>query len=180
MMAGSRKWGRQPSNALYGMETDYSINADSFTSEAMNQQENLKSSIGYALYHGNYYLYDIDNDGIARPVMNMGTSLKDVKKTIKQVNNGFREFDRQIHGSDEQNRDGFTGTENHYHDSSSEGKSYSESDKLARREQGDGLQHNSEESSGNSEGIDLSGVQLMEGSDDTVYGWVDTTDKVLV
>ena len=171
MMAGSRKWGRQPSNALYGMETDYSINADSFTSEAMNQQENLKNGIGYALYHGNYYLYDIDNDGMARPVMNMGESLKEVKKIIKQVNNGFREFDRQIHGSDEQNRNGFTGTENHYHDSSSEGKSHSESDKLARREQGDGLQQDSEESGGDNEGLDLSGVQLMEGSDGTVYGW---------
>ena len=171
MMAGSRKWGRQPSNALYGMETDYSINADSFTSEAMNQQENLKNGIGYALYHGNYYLYDIDNDGMARPVMNMGESLKEVKKIIKQVNNGFREFDRQIHGSDEQKSNGCTGTEKHYHDSSSEGKSHSESDKLARREQGDGLQQDSEESGGDNEGLDLSGVQLMEGSDGTVYGW---------
>ena len=62
------------------METDESINADSFTSEAMNQQENIKNGIGYALYDGNYYLYDIDNDGMARPVKNIGTSLDDAKK----------------------------------------------------------------------------------------------------
>ena len=36
------------------------------------------------------------------------------------------------------------------------------------------------ETKGENEGIDLSGVQLIEGSDGTVYGWVDTTDKVLV
>ena len=42
---------------------------------------------------------------------------------------------------------------------------------MARREQGDGLQQDSEESGGDNEGLDLSGVQLMEGSDGTVYGW---------
>ena len=170
-MAGSRKWGRQPSNALYGMETDYSINADSFTSEAMNQQENLKNGIGYALYNGNYYLYDIDSDGMARPVKNMGTSLEDVKITLKQVKNGEEPTNRQVHRSNGQNRDGFDRDENNLHDSSSKGKSHSESDKLARREQGDGLQQDSEESGGDNEGLDLSGVQLMEGSDGTVYGW---------
>lgn len=171
MMAGSRKWGRQPSNALYGMETDYSINADSFTSEAMNQQENLKNGIGYALYHGNYYLYDIDNDGMARPVMNMGESLDDVKQKIKRIQNGRRQVTGRVHNSNERNRNGHNRANDNLSDSSSEGKSHSESDKLARREQGDGLQHNSEESSGNNEGLDLSGVQLMEGSDGTVYGW---------
>ena len=170
-MAGSRKWGRQPSNALYGMETDYSINADSFTSEAMNQQENLKNGIGYALYHGNYYLYDIDNDGMARPVMNMGESLDDVKQKIKRIQNGRRQVTGRVHNSNEQNRNGHNRANDNLSDSSSEGKSHSESDKLARREQGDGLQYDSEESGGNKEeGLDLSGVQLMEGSDGTVCG----------
>ena len=81
----------------------------------------------------------------------------------------------------DKNRDGFDRDENNLHDSSSKGKSHSESDKLARREQGDGLQQDSEESSGNNEGLDLSGVQLMEGSDGTVCGWVEyTTDEVFV
>lgn len=171
MMAGSRKWGRQPSNALYGMETDYSINADSFTSEAMNQQENLKNGIGYALYHGNYYLYDIDNDGMARPVKNMGESLDDAKKEIKEIRNGKRTTTGQVHNSNERNRNGHNRAKYNLDDSSSKGESHSESDKLARREQGDGLQQDSEESGGDNEGLDLSGVQLMEGSDGTVYGW---------
>ena len=181
MMAGSRKWGRQPSNALYGMETDESINANSFTSEAMNQQENLKNGIGYALYHGNYYLYDIDNDGMARPVKNMGESLDDAKKEIKEIRNGKRTTTGRVHNSNERNRNGHNRAKYNLDDSSSKGESHSESDKLARRKQGDELQHNSEESSGNSEGLDLSSVQLMEGSDGTVYGWVEyTTDEVFV
>ncbi|MBQ7748582.1 MAG: hypothetical protein IJJ78_00535 [Paludibacteraceae bacterium] len=181
MMAGSRKWGRQPSNALYGMETDESINANSFTSEAMNQQENLKNGIGYALYHGNYYLYDIDNDGMARPVKNMGESLDDVKQKIKRIQNGRRQVTGRVHNSNEQNRNGHNRANDNLSDSSSEGKSYSESDKLARREQGNRLQYDSEESGGDNEGLDLSGVQLMEGSDGTVCGWVEyTTDEVFV
>ena len=172
MMAGSRKWGRQPSNALYGMETDESINANSFTSEAMNQQENLKNGIGYALYNGNYYLYDIDNDGMARPVENMGTSLEYAKKEIKEIRNGKRTTTGRVHNSNEQNRNGHDRSKYNLDDSSSEGKSYSESDKLAQREQGNRLQYDSEESGGNKEeGLELSSVQLMEGSDGTVYGW---------
>lgn len=172
MMAGSRKWGRQPSNALYGMETDYSINADSFTSEAMNQQENLKNGIGYALYHGNYYLYDIDNDGMARPVMNMGTSLKQAKKITNDIKNGIHRQDNAgVYSPDEQNRDGRNRGKNSGYDSSKQRGDSTRLGGVVEGEQGDGLQHNSEESGGDNEGLDLSGVQLMEGSDGTVYGW---------
>ena len=171
-MAGSRKWGRQPSNALYGMETDYSINADSFTSEAMNQQENLKNGIGYALYHGNYYLYDIDNDGMARPVMNMGTSLKQAKKITNDIKNGIHRQDNAgVYSSDEQNRDGRNRGKNSGYDSSKQRGDSTRLGGVVEGEQGDGLQQDSEESGGDNEGLDLSGVQLMEGSDGTVYGW---------
>lgn len=163
------------------METDESINANSFTSEAMNQQENLKNGIGYALYDGNYYLYDIDNDGMACPVMNMGTSLKQAKKITNDIKNGIHRQDNAgVYSSDEQNRDGRNRGKNSGYDSSKQRGDSTRLGGVVEGKQGDRLQHDSEESGGDNEGLDLSGVQLMEGSDGTVYGWVDTTDKVLV
>ena len=134
------------------------------------------------MYHGNYYLYDIDNDGIARPVMNMGTSLKQASKITNDIKNGIHRQDNAgVYSSDEQNRDGRNRGKNSGYDSSKQRGDSTRLGGVVEGKQGDRLQHDSEESGGDNEGLDLSGVQLMEGSDGTVCGWVEyTTDEVFV
>lgn len=61
-------WGEQPVNALSEFATLPRININEFNGHAQQYYSELENGIGYVVYDGSVYIFDIDSDGLARPI----------------------------------------------------------------------------------------------------------------
>ena len=89
-------WGEQPANALSNLSTIAVDNIDKFNSHAQQYYTELKYGIGYVVYEGSVYVFDIDSDGLARPVIE-STSYEKARRKIDVFNRiNSSGFDTQI------------------------------------------------------------------------------------
>ena len=62
-------WGEQPANALSEFATLPRININEFNGHAQQYYSELENGIGYVVYDGSVYIFDIDSYGLARPII---------------------------------------------------------------------------------------------------------------
>ncbi len=78
-------WGEQPEYALSNCATIAGININKFTSHAQQYYSELKNGIGLVVYYGKVYIFDIDSDGLARPVIELH-SYEQARKRVDVFN----------------------------------------------------------------------------------------------
>ena len=78
-------WGEQPANALSDYATISVDDINKFNGHAQQYYSELDDGIGFVVYKGLVYVFDIDSDGLARPVIE-STSYEKARRKIDVFN----------------------------------------------------------------------------------------------
>ena len=78
-------WGEQPTNALSDYATIAVGDIYKFNGHAQQYYVELENGIGYVVYDGSVYIFDIDSDGLARPIKKFD-SYEEAKKRVDVFN----------------------------------------------------------------------------------------------
>lgn len=141
-----------------------------FNSQAM-EYGHTKDGVGYVIYNGNYVIYSVDNNGMAKPVIELdGTNetLNIIENEFKESNNPRSTVSRIT--TTWNNRKGtFEGNTAYTSDRRQYGKNGSQNRRYSRGKGTNGLERSSKDSNNNQEAESITFFLTPDGE---IYGFV--------